>query len=346
MANSQESSANAAALVAQGIPQSFIDSQLALGKGGPANGSFIDTQDMAGFTSAYNTFQNSPQNQMNNLSGQMANLTSQQYQFDAADYLPKITETANSIYSPQQAQLEAIRQLQNASAADTKVQTEKDFAKRMQQETEAINRRGSFFSGGAIQNEQDIRSQESSQLFQQGLQASAADFSNLGQQAAMQAEKNQFITDKLTGAENSAYSRWTDQRNFSFQALQTQYTNMVNERNYTRSVFESDRSYNESVREFNKSYSLSVESSKLARDQYNQTVKASDAQIALAQFKATSALTNSGDLGVNSFNQDTLDSYAQSYASNGGEVNTSSSYDIKPINANDSFNIDNFILGK
>src|SRR5664280_2803351 len=112
MATAQESSVNAAALVAQGIPQSFIDSQLALGKSGAANGSFIDTKDMAGFTSAYNTYKTSPAYGMSQISGQLSNLTSQNYTFDPNQYLPGIQSTANSIYSPQQAQLEAIRQLQ------------------------------------------------------------------------------------------------------------------------------------------------------------------------------------------------------------------------------------------
>ena len=105
----------------------------------------------------------------------------------------------------------------------------KDFAKRMQQETEAINRRGSFFSGGAIQNEQDIRGEQASALLQQDLQAGAANYSNLASQALLAAEKSEFIRDRLVNSESSAYARWTDQRNFSFQALQFREAPILNQ---------------------------------------------------------------------------------------------------------------------
>jgi len=303
-----------------GVPQSYIDQQATLGKGGTFKGSNLDAQDVAPTIAAYNSFKNSP--------GQLVQsgiqqLNSQQYQFDPQQYLPAIQGQADSIYTPQAAQLEAIRQLQNASAADTRVQTEKDFAKRMQQETEAINRRGSFFSGGAIQNEQDIRSQQSSALYQQDLQAGAANFSNLASQAQLAAEKTQFIQDRLVNSESGAYARWTDQRNFSMQALTTQYQVYSQERDFARNVFESDRSYKMDVKrmdmqekQFKQQYAMDDAQFKMAKEQFNLDMKVKNLSYdqALSKFKKTSATTNYGIIGADENGNDKLESYRSSYS--------------------------------
>jgi superfamily II DNA helicase RecQ len=332
-------------VLAAGVTQDFLNQQKALGKGGTFNGSNLDPQDVSRTISAFQS-QQLGQN-MSNVQGQLANLTSQNYQFDPNAYLPQIQNTANSIYTPQQAQLEAIRQLQNASAKDTKIQTEKDFAKRLQSEQESINRRGAFFSGGAIQNEQDIRTQKQSQLFQQGLQASAADFSNQASQAQLAAEKTQFIQDRLVNADSSAYARWTDQRNFSFQALQTQYTNMVNERNYVRSVFESDRTYGMEVKkmdmqqkQFEQTYKITAEQFKQANKQFDLDMKVKNLSYtqALDKFKKSTAVSNSGIFGVDENGNDVLDTYWKDY---------SSQQSRNPVpEAFAPFNIDNWIKGQ
>jgi hypothetical protein len=287
---------NIASLKAAGVPDAQIS-----GYGGR-----LSSTEASGILNAYKGQQMT--NQIGAVQGQLAGLTSQSYQFDPNQYLPGIQNTANSIYSPQQAQLEAIRQLQNASATDTKLQTEKDFAKRMQQETEAINRRGAFFSGGAIQNEQDLRSQNQSQLFQQGLQASAADFGNQAQQAQLAAEKTQFIQDRLVNADSSAYARWFDNRSFSFQALQTQFTNLVNERNFARSVFESDRTFEQSQKQFEQTYAITSEQFDQAKKEFNVDMKIKNLSYdqALVNFKTKTANTNTGLFG-NVDGKDALD---------------------------------------
>jgi len=235
---------------------------------------------LAGFSAQPNVGQN--------IQTQIAALGSQTYAFDPNQYLPGIQSQADSIYTPQTMQLEAIRQLQNASASDTRIQTEKDFAKRMQQETEAINRRGAFFSGGAIQNEQDIRSQQASTLFQQGLQSSAANFGNLASQAQLAAEKTQFIQDRLVNSESSAYARWSNNRSFSLQALQSEYQVFSNERAFFRDVFESDRSFDQQEEHFKQTYKINEDQFERAKKEFNidMKIKGLSYEQALSKFKS------------------------------------------------------------
>lgn len=259
----------------------------------------------------------------------IAQLGSQQYQFDPNQYLPAIQGQAESIYSPQQAQLEAIRQLQQASYQDVKVQTEKDFQKRLQQEVEAVNARGAFFSGGAVQNEQDIRSSQQSAQTQLALQFAAGQYGNYAQQAALAAEKTQFIQDRLVNAESSAYARWTDQRNFSLQALTTQYQVYAQERDFTRSVFESDRAYNMQVeqydmqkKQFQQQYKIDQAQFEMAKKEFDVDLKIKNLSYenALDNFKRKYAKDNSGVLGVdsngNDIEQDIYSSWTSRNASN------------------------------
>lgn len=332
---------NIASLKAAGVPDAQIS-----GYGGR-----LDSAETSGILNAYQGTQQGAQlqNGMGAIQGQLAGLTSQNYAFDPNAYLPGIQNTANSIYSPQQAQLEAIRQLQNVSASDTKIQTEKDFAKRMQQETEQINARGGFFSGGAIQNEQDIRSQQASTLLQQGLQASAADYSNLGQQAQLASDKAQFIQDRLVNADSSAYARWSDNRNFSFQALQTQFTNLVNERNYARDVFTSDRTYaldkaqaDMQAKQFQQTYSINQKQFDMAKQTFNIDIQQKQLSLtqALDKFKSTTATTNTGLFGVDANGNDVLDGYAKDYST----INIPAGNSV--TGSATSFNIDSFITGQ
>lgn len=318
------------AVISAGVPQAFIDSQRALGKSGPLTGTNLDTQDIQKVISAYQGTQPSVGQQVQNQIGQIA---SSQYQFDPNQYLPGIQSQAESVYAPQQAQLEAIRQLQAVSAKDTRIQTEKDFEQRMQQEVEAMNRRGAGFSGGAIRNEQDIRSQEASALLQQDLQYNAANFANLSQQALLQAEKTQFIQDRLYNAESSAYARWTDQRNFSLTALQTQYQVYSAERDFARNVFESDRSYELQKDQmemdkklFQQTYKLNEWQFKQAKEQWDidkNSKKLSYAQ-ALSNFKSNFAQANTGIGGVDQFGNDREEAFYSNYV---GQTQTDISTD-------------------
>lgn len=252
----------------------------------------------------------------------IAGLTSQQYQFDPNQYLPQIQSTADSIYTPQQAQLEAIRQLQTLQYQDTKVSTEKDFEKRMQQEVEAMNRRGAGFSGGAILNEQDIRSSQESALNQLGIQYMAGQYSSFAQQAMLAAEKTQFIQDRLYNAESSAYARWSNDRNFSLQALQTQYQVYANERDFARSVFESDRAFEQNEKQFQQQYKISEEQFKMAKEEFNidMKIKGLSYESALDNFKNKYAETNTGLFGLTEGGDDMLDFVAKIYEAMGGSA--------------------------
>lgn len=290
--------------------------QYVLSKGGYGNNltSGEATSLLSGFTPQLNVGQT--------VQSGIAALGSQQYQFNSQDYLPGIQNTANSIYSPQALQLQAIRELQSASYQDTKIQTEKDFAKRLQQEVESVNRRGAFFSGGAIQNEQDIRSQQASTQKQQSLQFAAADYSNLASQAQLQAEKADYIQQRLTGAENSAYSRWSDNRSFSLSTLQAQYQVYSNERDFARNVFESDRSaslqekqLDMEQKQFQQTYKINEEQFKQAKEQFNLDMKVKNLSYsqALDSFKSNYAVDNSGIFGIDQNGNDNEQQIYSSY---------------------------------
>lgn len=253
----------------------------------------------------------------------IAQLGSQQYQFDPNQYLPGIQNQAEGIYSPQQAQLEAIRQLQQASYQDVKVQSEKDFQKRLKQEVEAVNARGAFFSGGAVQNEQDIRSDFQSQQFQGQLQFAAAQYGNYAQQALLQAEKTQFIQDRLVNSESSAYARWADQRNFSLSALQSQYQVYANERDFARSVFESDRTFAQQEEQFKKQYDLTLQEFKMAKEEFkiNMDIKKLSYADAMDDFKNKYANKNTGIWGLNG-SSDMVDFLGGIFKAMGGQVKT------------------------
>lgn len=137
----------------------------------------------------------------------------QEFKFDPNQYLPQIQQQANAIYSPQIAQLEALQKIGEAQTQQTRIVTEEDFAKRMKQEREAINQRGAFFSGGAIANEQAIRTEQSRALNSINLQAQMDTINNLAQQGQISVAQAEYIQDQLSRAQGSAYSMWSDAYN-------------------------------------------------------------------------------------------------------------------------------------
>lgn len=311
--SSGESQANINSLLGQGYSQEQISSF--------NYGNKMNPNEMSAFQAQFKPAPSVGQTVQQGI----AQLGSQQYQFDANQYLPAIQNQAESIYSPQQAQLEAIRQLQQASYQDVKLQTEKDFEKRMRQEVEAINARGAFFSGGAVQNEQDIRSSQQSAQTQMALQFAAGQYSNYAQQAALAAEKTQFIQDRLVNSESSAYARWTDQRNFSMQALQTQYQVYSAERDFARSVFESDRSFAQQEEQFKKQYDLTQEEFKMAKEEFkiNMDIKKLSYADAMDDFKNKYAKKSTGIWGLNG-SSDMVDFLGGIFESMGGTVKSGS----------------------
>jgi len=154
-----------------------------------------------------------------------------QNNFDPNQYLPGIQQQAQSIYQPQLQALESLRQLGQTQAQTAKVSSEADFQKTLQQEVESINRRGAFFSGGAKQYETGLQEQHARDISSLTLQAQAADFQNIAQQAGLSAEQAKYIQDQLYNNQSSSYNRaweqyqqqygmYNDQRTFSEQQRQ------------------------------------------------------------------------------------------------------------------------------
>jgi hypothetical protein len=215
----------------------------------------------------------------------LQDLTSQKFQFDTEGAIKSAQQEASSIFSPQAAQLEAIRQLQSSQAEEQRLQTEEQFDKQLQQEIEMINNRGAYFGGGAIQREQDIMDLEARTLRQLDLQANAANFSNLAQQAQLSAQEALYVKDRVFNDRASAYNVFLQERGFQFDVLQTQYQQYQDERNFARSVFESDRAFNEDVRQFQAQYNLSMEQFELSKDRFQEDVRQYNETVAWEKFK-------------------------------------------------------------
>lgn len=192
--------------------------------------------------------------------------TQQQYQFDESKYLPQIQQTASSIYQPQLAQLQALSSLSAQQYEQTKVQTEEDFQKRMRDEVEAINRRGAFFGGGAIANEQGIRTEQARTMNSLALQQQAAQADYLAQQGKLTAEQANYIKDQLYNTEAGAYARWKDTQNWTREDYQTQLGQYNTERAYNMDVAKFNQALQQQYIEnaqWQKSFEFQVLSKKL-----------------------------------------------------------------------------------
>jgi len=220
-------------ILAAGVPQSYIDANPQF-----RNGSWIDPQDTPKYISGFQGSGQSPIPTLNQLAGQT-------YQFDPNKYLPGIQQTAGSIYDPQRAQIQALQGLQTSQTEQARIRTKEDFAARLEQEKEAINARGAFFGGGALNRESKVGRDQTYALNDINFQDQAAQAGMLAQQAGLSAAQAEYIQQKLSGADNSEYSKFTDQRNFMLGLTQEQ-----------RREMESDRQFNEDVRQFGLNYAL------------------------------------------------------------------------------------------
>ena len=237
------------------------------------------------FKSPYATKMEGYDTDLKGLRGKQENLLGDKFQWDYKDYLPGIQNEASSIFDPQQAQLDAMRQLGRVQYDQTKIETMEQFDKRFQAETEAINSRGAYFSGGAIQNEQNIRTENQRALNMQTLQWQASDFGMQAQGALLGAEKTKYVKDQLIDNQASAYNRWFNERGFQFGALQSIYSQVAQERDFSRGVFESDRGFNEQVRQFTASYDLSMKQFELTKKKFKETKKQYGSTLAWQKFK-------------------------------------------------------------
>jgi hypothetical protein len=243
------------------------------------------------------------------------------YEFKLEDYLPKIQQEASLIYQPQREQLEAIKQLQQSQYEETKLQTEEQFKKRMQGEIEGINRRGAYFGGGAIANEQAIRTEQERSLKQLNLQYLASQAELASQQGAISAQEAQYIKDQLYREKGSAYEQWQDKRNFEYQRYRDQVGDYqaertfdydkyrdtiadykwqnefdrqkyVEDRDFSFKVLTDKRDFGWEVEKFQKQYNLSKKELELAykkfdedKYQFGETYALNKSQLELDWFK-------------------------------------------------------------
>ena len=267
----------------------------------------------------------------------LQNVASQQYEFDPQQFLPGIQQQAQGVFAPQQAQLEALRQLQSSQYQEQTLTTNEQFDNQLQSEIESINARGAYFGGGAIQREQEIGDVKLRALNQLGLQAQAADFNNLASQGLLAAEESQFIQDRLYNAEAGAYARWSDNRAFSYQAALQQYQVYQDERDFARNVFESDRTFDQSAelmdmkqKQFEQTYKIDAETFEQSKATFNMDMKQKGLtyQQALEKFKTKTAIDNSGVLGLDANGNDVEQGYNDEYQTKYGGVSSQYGQDL------------------
>jgi hypothetical protein len=189
-------------------------------------------------------------------------LRGKEYQWDPDKFLPGIKEQSSAIYDPRQQQLEALSKLQESKYEEQRARTKEEYAQRMQAEEEAINRRGAWFSGGAIRNEQDIRNEQMRLLNQQDLQNQASRGELLAQQGALGYEQSQFEKSALFDSEASAYNRFTNQRAYD-------YMFETNERDYATQALMGIVDGHK----FQQDFGMGVAQLKLAQDRFKEDTR-------------------------------------------------------------------------
>lgn len=134
----------------------------------------------------------------------------QSFTFDPNKYLPQAQQQASAIYDPQKAQIDALAKLGASQVEQQRVVTKEDFANRMKSEVEAINQRGAFFQGGAIDRQSRVATDEQRALtdINTGWQGQLAGYN--AQRAGLNVAQAQYVQEQLSGAQGSAYNAWKD----------------------------------------------------------------------------------------------------------------------------------------
>lgn len=264
-------------------------------------GKNINPQEYAGIMSQYgNPYQEGQTAIKDKIAGvddKMNELIGDEFTFDYTKFLPGIQKEAGSIYDPQQAQLQAMREFGQIQGDQAKVETNEQFDKRMQQETEAINNRGAYFSGGAVQNEQNIRTEQGRAINQITLQTQAADYNMQAQQALLTAEETKYIKDQLIDNQASAYNRWFNERGFEWGALSEIRKNYTDDKKYAQDVFNADRAHNTQVEQFKLNYDLNQKEFDLAKEKYKTSEEQWGEEMAFLKFKYFDAKANKKGTG-------------------------------------------------
>ena len=165
------------------------------------------------------------------------------FKFSSSKLVPQYTAEAASIYNPQVKQIEGLQALTKAQSEDAKVKTKDEFAQLLKREQENINRRGAFFSGGAIDQENRIGAQEGGALRDIGFQEQSANLQYQGTLSEIAQAQKDYVSSKVEGAYSSAYKTFQDQIANQMNQYQLELGQYNQDRQYERGVLESDRNY-------------------------------------------------------------------------------------------------------
>jgi len=165
------------------------------------------------------------------------------FKFDSSKLVPQYTAEAASIYNPQIQQIQGLQALTKAQAEDAKVKTKDEFAQLLKREQENINRRGAFFSGGAIDQENRIGAQEGGALRDIGFQEQSANLQYQGTLSEIAQAQKDYVSSKVEGAYSSAYKTFQDKIANSMNQYQLELGQYNTDRAFNQSVIESDRNY-------------------------------------------------------------------------------------------------------
>jgi hypothetical protein len=165
------------------------------------------------------------------------------FKFDSSKLVPQYQAEAASIYNPQIQQIQGLQALTKAQAEDAKVKTKDEFAQLLKREQENINRRGAFFSGGAIDQENRIGAQEGGALRDIGFQEQSANLQYQGTLSEIAQAQKDYVSSKVEGAYSSAYKTFQDKIANSMNAYQMELGQYNTDRAFQQSQMESDRQY-------------------------------------------------------------------------------------------------------
>ena len=141
------------------------------------------------------------------------------FKFNTKKATAEYTKLASGIFDPQIQSLQTQQEYNKTLAEQQKVSTRKQFADLLASTIESINRRGAFFGGGALNQENTINTDQTNALT--GIdtattQANLGISSQIGELAGKRAE---YISSGVNTAQSSAYNQFQDSLNTYFKQL-------------------------------------------------------------------------------------------------------------------------------
>jgi len=165
------------------------------------------------------------------------------FKFNSSKLIPQYQTEAASLFNPQLQQIQGLRQTTASQIGDAKTKTNDEFAQLLKRETENINRRGAFFSGGAIDQENRIGAQQAGAIRDLGYQEQQANNQYAGQEAQIGQASKDYVSSKVEGAYSSAYKTFQDNVSNQMNSYQLQLGQFNQDRSFEQNKIESDRNY-------------------------------------------------------------------------------------------------------